>query len=86
MSNDSEKEKLELLRTLMDQAFEDIKGEMKRLKLDRGKARGCIERSIDELVRRRPVHEEAVNRRQDRILSIGQHCGKRGLAWSGVSS
>jgi hypothetical protein len=38
MPNDSEKEKLDLLRTLMDQTVEDIKAEMRRLKLDRGKA------------------------------------------------
>jgi hypothetical protein len=38
MSGDSEKEKLDLLRGLTDQAFEDVKAEMKRLKLDRGKA------------------------------------------------
>jgi hypothetical protein len=38
MSGDSEKEELDLLRGLTDQAFENVKAEMKRLKLDRGKA------------------------------------------------
>jgi len=38
MPEDSEKEKLDQLRGLTDQAFEGIKAEMKRLKLDRGKA------------------------------------------------
>jgi len=112
MSADPEKEKLELLRGLTDQAFEDIKTEMKRLKLDRGKAaydrpldlfeaaylairypssaqggassallalRGCIEGSIEELVRRCPAQQKGEKRR-DRVLSIGLHCGKTGLA------
>ena len=98
----------------LDQTFEDIKAEMRRLKLDSGKARyrnpldlleeaylairypvsakggassallglrGSINRSIDELVRRRPVQEPAENRR-DRLLSIGRHCGKAGLGAS----
>jgi hypothetical protein len=113
MSMDPEKAKLDLLRTLVEQTFGEIKAQMKRLRLDRGKAtydrpldlleaaylairypssaqggaasallalRGCIECSIDELVRRRPAQEEAASRRQDRILSIGRHCGRRGLA------
>jgi hypothetical protein len=112
MSNASENEKLELLRTLMDQTFEDLKAEMRRLKLDRGKAtdrrpldlleaaylavrypaaaqgsaqlalltlRDAIERSTERLLRRRPAEEEAANRR-DRVLSIGRHCGRSGLA------
>jgi hypothetical protein len=95
----------------LDQTFEDIKVQMKRLNLDSGNARyrnpldlleeaytairypvsagggpssalltlrGSIERSIEELVRRRVVQEEAGNRR-DKILSIGRHCGKSGL-------
>jgi len=112
MSGDSEKEKLDLLRGLTDQAFEDVKAEMKRLSLDRGKAayrrpldlleeaylairypasaqgtasstvltlRGAIDCSIEELFRKCPVREEAGSRR-DRVLSIGLHCGKSGLA------
>jgi len=112
MSDHAEKEKLDLLRGLTDQAFEDIKAEMKRLKLDRGKAayrrpldlleeaylairypvaaqggaslallslRGAIDRSIEELVRRSPAQQKGEKRR-DRILSIGLHCGKTGLA------
>ena len=112
MSDDSEKEKLDLLRGLTDQAFDEIKAEMKRLKLDRGKAayrrpldlleeaylairypvaakggaslpllalRGTIDRSIEELVRRCPAQQKGEKRR-DRILSIGLHCGKKGLA------
>lgn len=96
----------------VDQAFEDIKTQMKRLRLDRGKAahrrpldlleeaylairypasaqggalsavlslRGSIERSIEELLLRRPVQEEAGNRR-DRVLSIGRRFGMSGLA------
>lgn len=112
MSGDSEKEKLDLLRGLTDQAFDDIKAEMRRLKLDRGKAayrrpldlleeaylairypvaarggaslpllalRGAIDRSIEELIRRCPAREKGEKRR-DRVLSIGLHCGKKGLA------
>jgi len=112
MADDAEKEKLDLLRGLTDQAFEDIKAEMKRLKLDRGKAayrrpldlleeaylairypvaakggaslpllalRGAIDRSIEELVRRSPAQQKGEKRR-DRVLSIGLHCGKKGLA------
>src|SRR5262245_47213309 len=112
MADDSEKEKLDLLRGLTDQAFDDIKAEMKRLKLDRGKAayrrpldlleeaylairypvaakggaslpllalRGAIDRSIEELVRRSPAQQKGEKRR-DRILSIGLHCGKKGMA------
>jgi hypothetical protein len=112
MSDDSEKEKLDLLRGLTDQAFEDIKIEMKRLKLDRGKAayrrppdlleeaylairypaaarggaslpllalRGAIDRSIEELIQRCPAQQKGAKRR-DRVLSIGLHCGKKGLA------
>lgn len=112
MPEDSEKEKLDLLRGLTDQAFEGIKAEMKRLKLDRGKAayrrpldlleeaylairypvaakggaslpllalRGAIDRSVEELVRRSPAQQKGEKRR-DRILSIGLHCGKKGLA------
>src|ERR1041385_1404170 len=110
MPEDSEKEKLDLLRGLTDQAFEGIKAEMKRLKLDRGKAayrrpldlleeaylairypvaakggaslpllalRGAIDRSVEELVRRSPAQQKGEKRR-DRILSIGLHCGKKG--------
>jgi hypothetical protein len=111
MTDDSEKEKLDLLRGLTDQAFDEIKAELKRLKLDRGKAayrrpldlleeaylairypaaqggaslpllalRGAIDRSIEELVRRCPAQQKGEKRR-DRILSIGLHCGKKGLA------
>jgi hypothetical protein len=112
MPDDSKKEKLDLLRGLTDQAFDDIKSEMKRLKLDRGKAayrrpldlleeaylairypvaarggaslpllalRGAIDRSIEELARRSPAQQKGEKRR-DRILSIGLHCGKKGLA------
>jgi hypothetical protein len=112
MSDDAEKEKLDLLRGLTDQAFEDIKAELKRLKLDRGKAayrrpldlleeaylairypvaaqggsslallslRGAIDRSIEELLRRSPAQQKGEKRR-DRILSIGLHCGKKGMA------
>ena len=112
MPEDSEKEKLDQLRGLTDQAFEGIKAEMKRLKLDRGKAayrrpldlleeaylairypasaqgaasstlltlRGAIDCSIEELFRKCPVQEEAGSRR-DRVLSIGLHCGRNGLA------
>ena len=112
MPTSSEKEKLALLQGLMDRSFEDIKAEMKRLRLDRGKAvyhrpldlleaaylairypssaqggaasallalRGCMECSIDELVRRSPAQQKGEKRR-DRILSIGLHCGKKGLA------
>ena len=112
MPEDSEKEKLDQLRGLTDQAFEGIKAEMKRLKLDRGKAayrrpldlleeaylairypvaakggaslpllalRGAIDRSVEELVRRSPAQQKGEKRR-DRILSIGLHCGKKGLA------
>ena len=112
MPEDSEKEKLDLLRGLTDQAFEGIKAEMKRLKLDRGKAayrrpldlleeaylairypvaakggaslpllalRGAIDRSVEELAQRSPAQQKGEKRR-DRILSIGLHCGKKGLA------
>lgn len=112
MPNGSEKEKLALLQGLMDQTFEDIKAEMKRLQLDRGKAndrrpldlleaaysavrypaasqgsassalltlRGAMDRSIDELVRRSPAQQKGENRRE-RLLLLGLHCGKRGLA------
>ena len=96
----------------MDRAFEDVKAEMKRLKLDRGKAadrrpldlleaaylairypasvqgaawsalltlRGSIDYSIEELFRKCPVQAKAGNRR-DRVLAIGLHGGKSGLA------
>ena len=112
MPDDSEKEKLDRLRGLTDQAFDGIKAEMKRLKLDRGKAayrrpldlleeaylairypvaakggaslpllalRGSIDRSIEELIRRSPAQQKGEKRR-DRVLSIGLHCGKKGLA------
>ena len=107
MSHDPEKEELARL----DRAFEDIKVEMKRLGLDRGKAiyrrpldlleeaylairypvsaqggaalallalRASIDRSIEDLVHRCPAQEKAEKRR-DRVLSIGLHCGKSGL-------
>lgn len=112
MADDSEKEKLALLRGQTDRAFDDIKAEMKRLRLDRGKAayrrpldlleeaylailypvvakggaslpllalRGAIDRSVEELVRRSPAQQKGEKRR-DRILSIGLHCGRKGLA------
>lgn len=112
MSMDPEKAKLDLLRTLVEETFGEIKAQMKRLKLDRGKAaydrpldlleaaylairypssaqggassallalRGCIECSIEELVRRCPAQQKGEKRR-DRVLSIGLHCGKNGLA------
>ena len=112
MSDHSEKEKLDLLRGLTDQVFEDIKTEMKRLRLDRGKAayrrpldlleaaylaiqypssaqggassallalRGCIECSLEELARKSPAQQKGEKRR-DRVLSIGLHCGRKGLA------
>lgn len=114
MPDGLEKEKLALPEVLarVDRTFEDIKTEMKRLKLDRGKAaydrpldlfeaaylairypssaqggvssallalRGCIECSIEELVRRCPAQQKGEKRR-DRVLSIGLHCGKTGLA------
>src|ERR1051325_914577 len=50
MPEDSEKEKLDQLRGLTDQAFEGIKAEMKRLKLDRGKA--AYRRPLDLLEKR----------------------------------
>ena len=40
--------------------------------------RGSIDRSIEELVRRRPVQDMAENRR-DRVLSIGRQCSRSGL-------
>lgn len=105
LSNDPDKEQL-------DQAFADVKAELKRLGLDRGKAayrrpldlleeaylaaryplsaqgeassalptlRGCIERGIEELVRRCPAQKQAQSRR-DRILALGLHCGRSGLS------
>ena len=41
--------------------------------------RGAIDCSIEELFVKCPVREEAGNRR-DRVLAIGLHCGKSGLA------
>ena len=105
MSNDPDQEQLE-------RTFEAVKAEMKRLRLDRGKAtyrrpldlleeaylairypgsaqgaassalltlRGAIDCSLEELFRKRPVQEKAGTRR-DRVLSIGLHCGRSGLA------
>jgi hypothetical protein len=40
--------------------------------------RSSINRSIEEILRRRPVQEKAGARR-DQILSIGRHCGRLGL-------
>ena len=114
MPDGLEKEKLAPPEVLarVDRTFEDVKAEMKRLKLDRGKAadrrpldlleaaylairypasvqgaassalltlRGSIDYSIEELFRKCPVQGKAVNRR-DRVLAIGLHCGKSGLA------
>jgi hypothetical protein len=103
---------LDLRGTLVEETFGEIKAQMKRLKLDRGKAaysrpldlleeaylairypvatqggvvlpllalRGSIDRSIEELVRRCPTQQKGEKRR-DRVLSIGLHCGKSGLA------
>jgi len=114
MPDGLEKEKLALPEALarVDRTFEDVKAELKRLKLDRGKAayrrpldlleeaylairypvaakggaslpllalRGSIDRSIEELIRRSPAQQKGEKRR-DRVLSIGLHCGKKGLA------
>ena len=114
MPDGLEKEEFALpgLLARVDRTFEDLKAEMKRLGLDRGKAtyrrpldlleeaylairypasaqgaassalltlRGAIDCSIEELFRKCPVREEAGNRR-DRVLSIGLHCGRSGLA------
>lgn len=120
MPDGLEKQELALAEILarIDLGFEDVKTEMKRLKLDRGKAsfrrpldlleegylairypasaqggapsalmtlRGCIDRSIEDLVRRCPAQGQAANRR-DRILALGLHCGRSGLTVANFDS